>query len=203
MARPWERWWMDTHPAGSQSPVGVPRVRAAVSPSCPFWMRGPSAPSNTLQMKPSWVEVLTCLRVWRLCRGIPTGKISVPRPMECDSISQVLPLNHNNPTEPYRLGAGKLPLPESQSCHGGQRAVAPVLCGNSVANQTRAVTFPQSQNWWGCTSNPVSSSGSLTTVRALRGRSVCREGNRGVWSLTRSNWESWGCSELRPGVPSG
>ena len=44
------------------------------------WMRGLSAPSVNLQMTSSWVEVLTCSRVGRLCRGIWTGWIHAPRP---------------------------------------------------------------------------------------------------------------------------
>jgi len=42
-------------------------------------MRGLSAPSESLWMAPSWVGVLICSRVGRLCRGIWTGQIDVLR----------------------------------------------------------------------------------------------------------------------------
>ena len=45
-----------------------------------MWIRGWSAPSVSLQTTPSWVGVLICWRVGRLCRGIWTGWIDGPRP---------------------------------------------------------------------------------------------------------------------------
>jgi len=45
-----------------------------------IWMRGLSAPLVSLQVTPSWVGVLICLRVGRLCRGIWTDWIDGPRP---------------------------------------------------------------------------------------------------------------------------
>ena len=46
-----------------------------------IWMRGLSAPSISLQMTPSWYEVLICFGVGRPFRGIWTGWIAELRPM--------------------------------------------------------------------------------------------------------------------------
>jgi len=49
------------------------------------WMRALNAPSVSLQMTPSWLEVLICLRVERPYRGIWIGWIAGLKPMGWDS----------------------------------------------------------------------------------------------------------------------
>jgi len=49
------------------------------------WMRALSALSVSLQMTPSWLEVLICLRVARPYRGIWIGLVAGLKPMGWDS----------------------------------------------------------------------------------------------------------------------
>ena len=89
MAKRREWWWMELNPAGGRSQVVFPRtqfwVQSCLTSLSMIWMRGWSVHSGSLQMTPSWVGVLICSRVGRLCRGIWTGWIDGPRPDVRDS----------------------------------------------------------------------------------------------------------------------
>ena len=105
---------MELNPAGNQSQVVFPRGQYW-GPSClisllVLWIKESSAPSLSMQTTPSWEEVSIYLGI-----GWPGGRKCDP-----DGLDQwakangkkfnktrcwVLHFGHNNPRQPYRLGA--------------------------------------------------------------------------------------------------
>jgi len=88
MSGPRKWWQMEWNPSGKQSQVVYPEGQYwgqfFFIPLLMIWTRGLSVSSISLQVIPSWVEVLICLRVGGLYREIWVGWINGLRPILWD-----------------------------------------------------------------------------------------------------------------------
>lgn len=191
-----EWWYIELHPAGSQSLVTFPRAHfweqsCLISLSMP-WQgdRGHAYLADDTKLCRS-VDLLES-------RKLPSG--DGPRPQvrnstrpsagSCPWITATAGLGESGWKAGWRkrICGGWEPAEHEPACAQIAKKANDILDCISVVSRTRAVIAH-----WDCTLSPVFSSGTLTRRKILRGWSEPREGNRA--GEGPGGWVIWGTAE--------